>query len=130
MSFTCHSEIGKIKSLFIKNVREAFISDAHIDQYWKDLNYTSKPDFGKALTEYAFFQSVLHLHGAEIFNFPEEATVNMDSIYCRDAAVATDKGMIICNMGKAARMKEPFAQKIAFEANGIPVLGTITAPGT
>jgi N-dimethylarginine dimethylaminohydrolase len=130
MNCTCHSEIGKIKSLFIKNVEQAFISDAHIEHYWKDLNYLGKPDLNNALTEYASFQSVLQLHGAEIFYLPEDAAVNMDSIYCRDAAIATNKGMIICNMGKAARMNEPPAEKKAFEANGIPVLGTITAPGT
>ena len=54
----------------------------------------------------------------------------MDSIYCRDAAIATDKGMILCNMGKAARVLEPRAEKKAFEVNGIPVLGSITASGT
>ena len=130
MSFTCHSDIGKIKSLFIKNVQQAFISDAHIEQNWNDLNYLSKPDLRIALTEYSSFQTVLKLHGAEIFYLPEDPTVNMDSIYCRDASIATDKGMIICNMGKAARMNEPLAEKKAFEANGIPVLGTIAAPGT
>jgi N-dimethylarginine dimethylaminohydrolase len=130
MSFTCHSDIGKIKSLFIKNVQQAFISDTHIEQHWKDLNYLSKPDLNNALTEFATFQSVLKHHGAEIFYLPEDATVNMDSIYCRDAAIATNKGMIICNMGKAARMNEPLAEKNAFDACGIPVLGTIAAPGT
>ena len=130
MNFTCHSDIGKIKSLFIKNVQQAFISDAHIEQYWKDLNYPGKPDFRNAITEYASFQSALQLQGAEIFYLPEDPTVNMDSIYCRDAAIATDNGMIICNMGKAARINEPLAEQKAFEANGIPVLGTITAPGT
>jgi N-dimethylarginine dimethylaminohydrolase len=33
-------------------------------------------------------------------------------------------------MGKAGRMNEPAAEQRAFEANGIAVLGTITAPGT
>jgi N-dimethylarginine dimethylaminohydrolase len=61
---------------------------------------------------------------------PQDETVNMDSIYCRDAAIATNNGMIICNMGKAARTQEPSAEKKAFEANGIKVLGTITDPGT
>jgi N-dimethylarginine dimethylaminohydrolase len=116
--------------VFIKNVQQAFISNAHIEQHWKDLNYLSKPDLINALTEYASFQSVLKLHGAEIFYLPEDATVNMDSIYCRDAAIATNKGMIICNMGKAARTNEPLAEKKVFEANGIPVLGIITSPGT
>lgn len=130
MNLTCHSDTGKIKSLIIKNVQQAFINDAHIEQYWKELNYLGKPDLNIALDEYESFQSILKTHGAEIYSLPEDASVNMDSIYCRDAAIATNGGMIICNMGKAARRNEPFAEKIAFEANGIKVLGTITAPGT
>lgn len=130
MNYTCHSETGKIKSLFLKKVQQAFISEIHIEQYWKELNYLGKPDFPVARQEYASFQSVLEQTGTEILYFPEDATVNMDSIYCRDAAIATNLGMIICNMGKAGRVHEPLAEKKAFEANGIPVLGSITAPGT
>ncbi|MBS1575767.1 MAG: hypothetical protein JST09_10735, partial [Bacteroidetes bacterium] len=51
-------------------------------------------------------------------------------VYCRDAAIATDKGMIICNMGKEARKNEPFAEQKAFEAKDIPILGIIKKPGT
>jgi N-dimethylarginine dimethylaminohydrolase len=130
MNYTSQSETGKIKSLFIKNVQQAFISDQHIEKYWKELNYMGKPDLKIALNEYESFQSILKTQGAEIFYLPEESSVNMDSIYCRDASIATDKGMIICNMGKAGRMNEPLAEKNAFEANGIPILGNITAPGT
>lgn len=130
MNPTCHSDIGKIKSVFIKNVQQAFISEAHIEQYWKELNYTGKPDLAHAITEYVSFQFILKSQGAEIYLLPEDASVNMDSIYCRDASIATDGGMILCNMGKAARRNEPLAEKKAFEANGITVLGTITAPGT
>jgi len=130
MNFTCHSDIGKIKSLFIKNVQQAFISEAHIEQYWQALNYTGKPDLANAITEYALLQAILEMQGAEIYSLPEDASVNMDSIYCRDASIATDMGMIICNMGKPARRHEPSAEKNAFEKNGIKVLGAITAPGT
>jgi len=130
MDSTAHSETGKIKSLFIKKVQQAFISDAHIEQYWQQLNYLGKPDINIATNEYKNFEAILQKHGATIYYLPQDETVNMDSIYCRDAAIATDKGMILCNMGKAARVLEPFAEKKAFEANGIPVLGSITAPGT
>jgi len=130
MNYTSHSDVGKIKSVFIKKVQQAFISEAHIEEYWKGLNYVGKPALDNAISEYETFQSVLQLNGGEIFYLPEDASVNMDSIYCRDASIATDRGMIICNMGKAARMNEPLAEKKAFEANGIPVLGTITAPGS
>ncbi len=130
MSYTAHSDIGKIKSVFIKKVQQAFISEAHMEAHWKDLNYISKPDLAHAMNEYETFESILKKQGAELLYLPQDATVNMDSIYCRDASIATDKGMIICTMGKAARKHEPFAEKKAFEAIGIPILGTITSPGT
>jgi N-dimethylarginine dimethylaminohydrolase len=130
MRYTAHSDIGKIKSLFIKPVKQAFLSDSHMEQYWKSLNYLGKPDFTEAVNEYEFFQSVLESHNPEIHFFPEDNSVNMDSVYCRDASIATDRGMIICNMGKAGRKNEPLAEKRAFEKKGIPILGTITEPGT
>ena len=106
------------------------MNDAHISQHWEALNYLGKPDIAKALQEYDAFEQILKDHGAEILYLPTDDTVNMDSIYCRDAAIATSKGMIICNMGKEGRINEPAAQERAFEANGIPVLGVIAAPGT
>ena len=129
-TLTAHSETGKLQSLFIKKVEQAFISEAHINEHWQELNFLSKPDLNNASEEFTAFETVLKEQGAQLLYLPQDATVNMDSIYCRDAAIATNKGMIICNMGKAARMQEPAAEKKAFEANGIPVLGTITAPGT
>lgn len=130
MSTTAHSEIGKIKLLFIKPAAAAFISDAHIDAHWKKLNYLGKPNMENSLSEYASFEQILKENDAELLYFPQNSTVNMDSIYCRDAAIATDKGMIICNMGKAGRVNEPKAEKEAFEVNGITILGEIIAPGT
>ena len=125
-----HSESGKLNSLFIKKASAAFINDAHITKHWEALNYLGKPDIDKALAEYIAFEKILIDNGAQVFYFPEDASVNMDSIYCRDAAIATSKGMIICNMGKEGRKYEPLAQQKAYEAEGIPVLGVIKAPGT
>ncbi len=130
MQVTAHSETGKIKSLFIKTAEQAFVDEKHIDQYWEKLNFLSKPDFGNALIEYTAFQSILESEVKEIQRLPMDPTVNMDSIYCRDAAIATNAGMIICNMGKETRANEPYAEQKAFEAAGIPVLGSIRAPGT
>ena len=127
---SAHSEAGKLKSVFIKKAAAAFIDEAHVSKHWEALNYLGKPVIEKALEEYEAFEKILKDNGAEVLYFPQEESVNMDSIYCRDAAIATSKGMIICNMGKAGRMNEPAAEQRAFEANGIAVLGTITAPGT
>ena len=99
-NFTCHSETGKIKSLFIKNVQQAFISDAHIEKHWAALNYLSKPDLNNAIAEYENFETILKQQGIQLFYLPQDASVNMDAIYCRDASIATNHGMIICNMAK------------------------------
>lgn len=130
MKFTCHSEIGALKSVFIKKAQDAFISDGLINAQWKDLNFLSKPDFAKALDEYADFESLIKQSGTEINYFSQEETVSMDSIYCRDAAIATDAGMILCNMGKAARIPEPAAQRKDYEKKQIRILGEIISPGT
>lgn len=130
MNYTSHSEIGKIKLLFIKDVEKAFKNEEHVEKHWKELNYTAKPDFENALHEYKSFKSILKGHVSELHYFPEDPSVNMDSVYCRDAAIATNRGMIICNMGKPGRINEPLAEKKAFSASGIPIVGTITAPGT
>ena len=127
---SAHSESGKLSSLFIKKATAAFIDDAHVSMYWEALNYLGKPAIEKAINEYEAFEKILKDHGAQVYYFPEDSSVNMDSIYCRDAAIATSQGMIICNMGKAGRKNEPAAQQKAYEANGIKVLGVITAPGT
>ena len=130
MNTTSHSDIGKIKSIFIKNVAQAFISDAHINKYWQQLNFIGKPDIDIARQEYDAFEAVLLQLGTEIQYFSADDSVNMDSIYCRDASIATNAGVIICNMGKQARANEPLAAKKVYQANGIAVLGSITAPGT
>lgn len=130
MKTTHQSEFGKIKSVFIKNVRHAFVSDETISSQWKALNYLGKPELPKAEEEYKKFEALLRGEGAELHYFPEDSNVSMDSIYCRDAAIATDAGVIICNMGKPARANEPEAERKAFAKNGIKILGNIKAPGT
>ena len=130
MQHTAHSEYGRLQSLFLKKAANAFISDASIEKQWQLLNYTGKPDFQKCMAEYEKFESFFTLRGVTIHYLPEDLQLSMDSIYCRDAAIATDGGMIICNMGKQARLLEPAAQEQAFYDHRIPVLGRIVAPGT
>ena len=130
MQLTAHSEYGKLNTLFIKKASDAFLSDQHLESAWKELNYLGKPNFENAVSEYSSFENILKETGTHLNYFPQSKEVNMDSIYCRDAAIATNKGMIICNMGKAARNNEPLAEQDAFLVNNIPVLGKIVSPGT
>ena len=130
MILTSHSEYGELRSVFIKRPQEAMIDEMRIGLTWKELNFIGPPDFVKAQAEYAAFESLLRIAPARIDYLPVDNSVTMDSLYCRDASLATDFGMVLCNMGKAARLPEPAACRKVFEASGIPILGAIQAPGT
>jgi N-dimethylarginine dimethylaminohydrolase len=127
---TYQSEYGKLKSVYLKGVKEAFINEKQIDNQWKVLNFLSKPDLKKAEEEYLQFEELIKNGGAEILHLPVDMAVTMDSLYCRDAAIATNHGMIICNMGKEARKDEPSAYRAAFKKNHIRILGQIKEQGT
>ena len=129
MKETCQSDFGKIKSVFIKRAGEAFVNETQIEREWKRLNFLSKPNLQKAKQEYVEFENLLKQEGATAHFFPQE-NVSIDSIYCRDASIATDMGMILCNMGKPARAMEPEAQRKEYETQGVKILGTIQSPGT
>jgi N-dimethylarginine dimethylaminohydrolase len=53
----------------------------------------------------------------------------MDGLYVRDAAILTNQGMVMCNMGKPERAGEPAALMKEFAATSVPVLGVIRSPG-
>ncbi len=130
MKTTHHSEYLKLQSVFIKRAEEAFVSDGIVRNQWQRLNYLNRPNFDKALEEYKAFEKILTETGSELNFFPSDEKVTMDSMYCRDASMATDFGIILCNMGKSDRINEPQSQKHVFESKGIPILGEITSPGT
>jgi len=127
---TAHSEYGILESVFIKKVDDAFMDEYTVDANWEDLNYLGKPDLEKAISEYEQFIQLLENQKTTIHYLPADYTVGMDSMYCRDASIATDAGMILCNMGKGQRNTEPEASKKAYDEAGIKILGKITAPGT
>lgn len=127
---TAHSEFGRLESVMIKQAGSAFLSQAMIDTQWKNLNFTEAPDFNQAREEYSDFENFLKKFASEIHYLPASESVTIDSIYCRDAALSTDYGMILCNMGKPARENEPNAILAYCEETKIPILGQIQSPGT
>ena len=130
MSHTHHSEYLPLHSVMVKTVDKAFVSQDKIDQEWKGLNYLDAPDYEQALSEYRQFLGLLNESAGELRGFPAADGLSLDSLYCRDASIATDFGMIICRMGKEGRREEPAAQRAQYEKMGIPILGQIEAPGT
>ena len=130
MNKTSHTEYLNLESVLIKPVSAAFRSNQIISEQWELLNFLDKPDLDQAINEYSEFESILQDHNTKVLHLPEQEDLSMDSVYCRDASIATDFGMILCHMGKKERNKEPRAQKAFFGKNNIPVLGEIQSPGT
>lgn len=130
MRTTAHSEYLKLDALYIKTADDAFVSEVQLEDQWKALNYLSKPDFEQAKKEYDQFEKLFRDQGVELHKFSRNDTVKIDSIYCRDASIITDYGVILCTMGKGARLNEPQAQKEVFIQDGLPIFGQIEAPGT
>ena len=130
MKTTHHSEYLKLQSVFVKTVKNGFISQDKLNKQWQALNYLEKPSFDNAILEYGAFLELFQHSDIELKYFPQDNSVKIDSIYCRDASIATDFGMIICNMGKSGRVNEPDTQMQTYVNEVIPILGIIEAPGT
>lgn len=130
MKTTCHSEYLPLVTCYIKPAQNSFVSEGVLKKQWKELNYLSQPKFNKAVGEYEIFEQILKDTGTDLHSFPFDPNLTIDSIYCRDASIATNFGMILCNMGKLGRIHEPASQKQAFVTTDIPILGEIESPGT
>jgi arginine deiminase len=129
MKFGGQSEVDQIKSLLLKHPRDGFISQENIQSQWKELNYLASPDFDKALKEYDDFVEYLKKSIPEICYLPQNDKTGLDSIYVHDSVIITDKGAILCNMGKVNRRAEPQAVGEHLLELGIPILGSITGEG-
>ena len=130
MKVTKHSEYLKLASVYLKSAKNSFLSEEELSEHWETFQYLSKPNFKKSLDEYAAFQTFFREKNISTCFFPINKKTKIDSIYCRDASIATDFGIIICNMGKQGRIHEPYAQLEAYKMNNVNILGEIKFPGT
>ena len=129
-TLTYQSETGAIQNLILKHARDAFRSQAAVDEQWQGLNYCGCPDFARAEAEYERFAARLRDSGITLHYLPADAATGMDSLYTRDAAVVSDRGIVLCNMGKAARRSEPEAQEKLYRSLGLQICGKICGEGT
>lgn len=125
------SEVGRLVSVVVKHARDAFVDERTIASQWQALNFTAAPDLAAAIDEYERFLDILRSSGAAVHFLPRNPETTLDSIYARDASIASPKGLILGRMGKRARQSEPHAQERAFQAmhEAIQICGRIEAPG-
>ena len=129
MRFGGQTEVGPLRRVLVMDPENAFGGEDRMEDQWRPLGYLRKPDREGAVSEHRAFRGLLEELGVAVDFLPADSATGMDSIYTRDAALMTDRGAILCNMGKAARQGEPSAQGAAYQRLGIPVLGEITGEG-
>lgn len=126
------NEYGHLGRVLLKHPRDAFIDSATVDAQWRGLHFASRPDVARASHEYDRFVEILEAAGATTDFLPRDPHTTLDSIYVRDAALVSPRGLIFCSMGKPQRAAEPNAQEAAFSAGqveAVPIAGRIAPPG-
>ena len=124
------SETNRLTRVVLKHARDAFVGPATIAAQWQALGFTAPPDFARAVDEYDRFVDLLAQADVNLDFLPADPRTTLDSIYVRDASIVTDRGIVLCSMGKRARASEPKAQESAFaKLPSTPVVGEIREPG-
>jgi arginine deiminase len=130
MSSTFPTEVGPVRTLLLKHPREAWRDERSVEAGWRALGYSEAPDFARACDEYDRFAGILGRFVPDIRFLPADGRTGLDSIYVRDAACVSPRGIVLCRMGKELRRGEPEAVAGFCEKAGWPVAGRILEPGT
>ncbi len=128
-TYGSQSMTGELKGVIVKRPAEAFGNRAQVSAQWQALNYLGEPDFDLAARQHAAFVQVLAAAGAEVCYAPAAPNTGLDSVYVHDPVIVTDRGAILCQMGKPAREGEPAALGAYLQQLGVPLLGAITGAG-
>jgi N-dimethylarginine dimethylaminohydrolase len=130
MALAPMSEVAALERCLLVHPRDAWRDQPFVDEGWRALGFTARPDFGRACDEYEAFLSLLaEAPGLECVFVPCGEGLTLDAVYARDASVCTPRGAVLCAMGKGARRSEPEVQRSVLETAGVTVAGAVGADG-
>lgn len=124
------SMIDELKFVVMKRPQDSHRDQATIDGQWKGLAYLHRQDYARVCREFDAFLALVENSGAEIGFLPAHSATGLDSVYTHDPLVVSNRGAILCTMGKEARAGEPDAFAAYLQAAGVPIAGHIEPPGT
>ena len=122
--------VDPIIRVLIKHPKDAYQNQAKVNEQSPQLHYFGIPDYEKALSDYEKLVGFLESSGVEIHFLPADDSTSLDSVYTHDPCVISNGGVILCTMGKDARVPESKAMEAYFESIDVPILGRIETPGT
>lgn len=93
-------------------------------------HYTKPLDAARLAEQYAAFADAVAASGAEIVWLPDDDDDLADSVFTYDPSFVVPGGAVVLRPGKDLRVAEAELHRDFYDEQGIPVLGSIDAPGT
>lgn len=121
---------GRLLRVLVCPPRNAGWGDVRKAAEWRQLGFQHSPDSSKAEQQHEVFCSQLRKSGAEVILLPAVESLTLDAVYTHDASLATDRGLLLMNLGKRNRVPEAPAHADVCAALQIPVFGEVVPPGT
>jgi arginine deiminase len=125
----CCSNVLTLREAMVKHPREAFRSQAFLDQTCQGLGFDGLPEMTEAMREYDAFAELLGSQGVALTYLPTDDSTDPDSLYTHDPVVSAAGGIVLCRMGKVTRRNEAAAVGRWASKSGVKILGSIKAPG-
>ncbi len=123
------NEYGPIRRLVLRHVRDAYGSQARLDERWRGEGFLGRPDYGQALAEYDRFLAAIAGAGIEPEFAPADGGDGISAIYVHDSSLVSRHGVILCGMRNGYRGGEPAVMGDAYARRGVAVAGAIEGGG-
>ncbi len=123
-SWGVDSMAGELRRVAMRAPGAILAADAAV---W---HYAKQPDPHKLSQQFTALVALIEASGAEIVWMPDDVDDLADSVFTYDPSFVIPGGAIVLRPGKDLRVGEAALHRSFYDAIGIPVLGTIEAPGT
>ena len=123
------NEYGPIRRLVLRHVRDAYGSQARLDECWRNEEFLGPPDYDEALAEYDRFLAAITGAGIEPEFAPADTRNGISAIYVHDSSMVSRHGVILCGMRNGYRGGEPAVMGDDYARSGMPVIGAIEGGG-
>jgi N-dimethylarginine dimethylaminohydrolase len=125
--FNGHSMVGALDRVLVCSPRSAgWDRPVH----WRELGFHHTPDFEIAQSQHDALCHELRTAGGEVIELPSSPDLSLDAVYTHDSTLSSDFGLIVMRPGKPNRLAEGPHQASFSQILEIPILASITAPGT
>ena len=128
--FNGHSMVASLRRVLVCSPRSARWNQPERASCWRELGFRHALAFAQAQAQHECLRSELQRAGADVVELPSAEDLSLDAVYAHDPSFATDFVLIVLRPGKENRVPEGRHHCSLCQSFGIPIAGTIVAPGT